>query len=172
MSLKIPANDHGRLYIFEISRALAQKPSQIPSALGLGEINPEYIDVVTLADLSDRGIGWYLETGYDVTLSAKDAAILGAKDGTVLMVMSRAFGGTAATLTLPEGLAHLTTLDLPGMQTTAIPMESAAAKGVVTPPDIEMEQADHRPSRLWLYVLIVLFGFFALMAWRISSGNV
>lgn len=173
MILTIPENDHGPLYIFDVSATAPKQPEALAGLLGQPELDLDFVDLVPLADISEKGIEWYLRTGYELEPSATDLIALSTIGSHMLIVMSRAFAGKPADITLPEGLRHVTTLSLPGIQPDLSPLHSTAAEGILPPVDTAPPPPEDRASgRVWLYALIVIFGFFALMAWRIASGNI
>lgn len=167
MPLDIPANDHGKIYVFDVPEADATRP--VAELLGLDEVNREYVDMVTLADLpSTGGLVWYLKEGYGLTASPEETLAFAAIPTHALLVMSRAFDGTAQSLA--PMVRHATTLDAPPPKAT-VPLTGGAGtegtlEGGVVPAKPEYS------SRIWVYALVVIFAIFAFMAWRIASGNV
>lgn len=164
MPLDIPAHDHGKLYIFDISEADATKP--VAELLGT-QVNRDFVDMVTLADLPENGgLAWYLQEGYGIAPTPEETIALASIPTHALVVMSRAFDGAEQSLH-PIG-RHAITLTAPQPEAT-VPL-AAATDGTLDP--ALGGAAPERSSRIWIYALVTIFGIFAFMAWRIASGNV
>lgn len=167
MPLDIPANDHGKIYVFDVPETEATRP--VAALLGLEQVNREFVDMVTLADLpTTGGLVWYLKEGYGLTATPEETLAFAAIPSHALLVMSRAFEGSAQSLA--PMVRHAITLDDPQPKAT-VPLTGGAGsdgtlEGGVIPAKPEYS------SRIWVYALVIIFAIFAFMAWRIASGNV
>lgn len=169
MTLTIPANDHGQLRLFalDIAPPLALRdktPEGIAGAFGV-LLNPDYVDVVDVAALGDMSLGTYIKQGYDFTPDAADQLAIAALSGWVIIVMSRATDGAETTLDLTPGLRHVTTIGTPLALVPPTPLDSEAAKGVLTP-QTKPAKTDARIGGMVATVaLLVLFALTGLMIW-------
>lgn len=174
--MDIPAHDHGKLYVFDIDGDLAKQlgPNEIAARIGLEALNTDFVDVVSLTDLAEGSSSplEYLWQGYAMELSADEEAALDAAQTHLLIIMSRAFGGTPAQLQVTPGITHLVTLTAEPAAPNVDTLTSTASSGVLNPAEMPPVMDEPPTSRVWLYALIVIFGFFGLMAWRIAAGAV
>lgn len=172
MILSIPANDHARLYVFDLSGPVPPVPSALAILLGHEGLDLDFVDIVPMADIAEKGLEWYLRSGYEVEPNATELIALSTIGSHMLIVMSRAFGGDPAEIALPDGIRHVTTLTLEGAAPDMTSLHSASAEGILPPADAPAPKGRASSSRVWLYALIIIFAFFGLFAWRIATGSV
>ncbi len=141
-SLFIPAHD--RLGVRVFTAALAPEEMQrdkatfVQTLLGDPDIDPAYVELFDVADLSDIGLAGFLSEGLgvpDAALDADRARLQGLK-GPVLVLLSKALHGRAVTLTPDPRLTMIGTYteDRPPVHFTPLP--TAAAEGVLSPPPL------------------------------------
>lgn len=169
MTLTIPANDHGQIRIFTLDMdpptALKDKqPEGIAGAFGV-LLNPDYVDVLDVAALGEMSLTDYIEQGYDVQPDAADKTALAGLKGWVVLVMSRATDGAETTLDLTPGLHHVTTIGIPLTLTAPNPLDSDAAKGVLTPTTKKPMSDARMGGMVATAALLILFALTALMIW-------
>lgn len=176
MKLTIPPLDTGRIYVFDVAEhALPEEDDPMGPALllNLPTLDPTYAEVVHRANLGGMRLAEYIRTGYDHDLTAEEERALDDMGAHGLFVMSRAFDGQGATVLPNPGVKPVTTLETPVIPRIPTPMTSEAAKGTLAPqatPDAPPTPKARR--KVWVYVVLALFAFFAVAAWRIASGNV
>lgn len=123
--LHVPAFEHGilRIWAFDgaspaghaLIEAMAGEPRNAgpaDAALGAARVDPYWLDLVRLADISDIGLAGYLRRGYEVPQDQLDAADLATGADHVLIAPSRAFGDHEQTLSPDPTLAPLAVLDI------------------------------------------------------------
>ncbi|SEW38910.1 hypothetical protein SAMN04488515_2528 [Cognatiyoonia koreensis] len=167
MTVTIPANDFGQLRIFALDfappEALKEKTAEgIAGAFGV-LLNPDYIDVIDTAALSDLTLADYIRQGYDFQPDAADLVALDSLSGWIIIVMSRATDGAGTTLDLAPGLRHVTTIGTPLAMSAPVSMDTDSAKGVLTP-TTKVPMSDARiGGMVATLALLVLFVLVALM---------
>ncbi|MDP3195489.1 hypothetical protein [Tabrizicola sp.] len=140
--LTIPALDHLGVRVFQVVMSpedlQGDKARLVPVLLGDPDLDPAYVEMFDVADLSDIGLAGYLTEGLgvpDTALSA-DHAKLKAIQGPVLILLSKALHGREVTLTLDPRLSLIGTYreDRPAIHFEPLP--TAAAEGVLSPPPL------------------------------------
>lgn len=135
-------------------------------ALGATILNAEFIEVFDVGDLEGVGLAGYVEEGLGMPSAAvlPDRALLDGVTGTVLIVLSAAFGGAEQTLTPRAPLRWIATyqddVEIPAM----IPLRAESATGVMAggrakPSDAAMS------GRIATIVLVVLALLVVAMIW-------
>ena len=169
MSLTIPAHDHGQLRVFALDfappDALKLKTTEgLAGSFGV-ILNPAYVDVIDIAALGEMSLKDYVKQGYDFDLDPADTAALSELQGWVVIVMSRATAGAETTLDLTPGLRHVTTIGTQMTLNPQAPLESDAAKGVLTPPTKKPMSDARIGGMIATLALLVLFALVAVMIW-------
>lgn len=119
------ASETGRALI-DALRAEPRNAGPADAALGAERIDPYWLDLVPLKDISDLGLAGYLRQGYDVPESQLDALELAADADHVLIAPSRAFADHEQTLSPDPALIPLAVLDIQQDVGALRPMEPAA----------------------------------------------
>jgi hypothetical protein len=139
-SLSIPAHDRLGVRVFTAALTLEEmqrdKAALVLKLLGDPDLDPAYVELFDVADLSDIGLAGYLTEGLgvpDAALEADRARLQGLK-GPVLVLLSRALHGRAVTLTPDPRLTLIGTYTEDRPPVHFAPLPSAAAEGVLTPP--------------------------------------
>ncbi len=175
MPLTIPANDHGKLYIFSVPEdgaPIRPNAAQLAAVLGLRSINGNFASLIRQSDLGEYSLSDFIRDGYEMELTEDETATLDDLGPVNLVVMSRAFGGQGAQISPAPGVYHaLTAVEAPEARVLD-PLRSEAAQGTLEDEEDDGGAFEKTPSRVYLYALILFFGIFALMAWRIASNNV
>lgn len=140
--IRIPAAEQGIVRVFAIdledaeAEEFAKDPSRLAEALGVPEINPEYVDVFPMERLAGIELSRFLEDGHGVAEAdlARDRAELDRMSGHVAVVTSRAFGSGDLVLKVVSPLRLVGTYaeDRPPVSFEALPSESA--RGAIPPP--------------------------------------
>lgn len=167
--IHIPANDHGAIYVLELNRTdpegLADKTDAAMMAVfGPVVLNTDYVDAITPGMLTDMTLPDLIQNGYEMHVDTATAEELRGLFGTVILVMSAAFGGDEMTIDLPSDVRLVTVLrDAPAMSAPrTIPTESATGtlpQGRKKPSDAAMS------GRIATYALLLLFALVGLMIW-------
>ncbi|PZQ96692.1 MAG: hypothetical protein DI533_13960 [Cereibacter sphaeroides] len=145
-------------------------PVEVAALLGLDTIDPAFVEIVDVADLSDVGLGGYLIEGSAAVEKqiAADRAWLDEQNGHVMIVYSRAFGGHAATLQPDKRLKLIGVYaeDVPPVRFEPLPSDSA--QGTLSGPRPKTPMSDARVSGMVavvvLAVLFILVAVFVRMA--------
>lgn len=170
--ITIPANDHGAIYVLELNRPAPEgldnkTDAAMMAVFGNVVLNTDYVDVITPGMLTDMTLPDLIRNGYDVPMSDVQAEELRGLAGTVILVMSAAFGGNAMTIDLPADVRLVTTLrDTPEMAAPR-PISTDSAKGNL--PRARKKPSDAAMSgRIATVALLVLFALVGVMIWIAS----
>jgi len=149
--------------------ALANVAGQL---LGNQLLDPAWVELVDSNDVKAMGgISDYLKAGYDPPQSALEALepALGSAPRRVLLALSRAFAGKAASLAPAAGIAPLIAVSLLHTPEAAIPMAADEPAPVVAQPDTpapKPAKSDARVSGMIAMVaLLAAAGLTALVVW-------
>jgi len=120
MAIPVPASERGVLRLFALDMAPEQarflrEPGAAAQVLGVGELDPENVDIFAINDLEDLGLEGYLSEGCGISADqiAPDRERLRGLTGWVMVVRSRAFGGRAVRLTPADSVALTATYNEP-----------------------------------------------------------
>ena len=163
--LNIPANDHGALYVLAYSGPAGDDltPDMI---MGPVALNADFVDVITPAQRAAVPLPDLIRQGYDMPLTPAQDAMLRQVQGTVLLVMSRAFGGEAHQIDLPAGTTLVTVLRETPVMTASDKLTSAAGAGELTGAPTKPRKSDARMSGMVATIaLLVMFALVGLMVW-------
>ncbi|PVA09617.1 hypothetical protein DC366_13085 [Pelagivirga sediminicola] len=140
-------------------------------ALGAETLDPDHIDVFDTADLTGVGLPGYLAEGHAIPEDqlAPMRERLAAQTGAVMVVTSRAFAGTAQTLSPRAPLSLIASFSEARSPITfgALPDASAQPQQ----PEPEAQAPRKKPSdaamsgRIAMIVLLVLAVLVAVMVW-------
>lgn len=138
--LAIPAHDRLGVRVFAAALTADQmqreKASLVLALLGDADLDPDYVELFDVADLSDIGLAGFLTEGLgvpDAALQADWSMLQGLK-GPVLVLLSKALHDRAATLRLDPRLTLVGTYSEDRPPVHFAPLPTAAAEGVLTPP--------------------------------------
>lgn len=138
--LFIPSHDRLGVRVFTAALTPEEmqrdKASLILRLLGDPDLDPAYVELFDVGDLSDIGLAGFLSEGLgvrDVALEPDRALLQGLK-GPVLVLLSKALHGRAVTLTLDPRLNLIGTYTEDRQAVHFEPLPNAAAEGVLTPP--------------------------------------
>lgn len=170
MSLTIPDTDHGKIRVFSVSDPVAglrdTELEALVATFGNAPLNPDFVDVIDVDAMGEMTLLDYLAEGYDIEPDAADVAALSALAGVVVLIMSRAHEGAEITLSLADGVRHVTTLGRGARMTVAAGLESEAAKGVIEAPKVKPPKSDARIGGMVATVaLLVMFALVGVMVW-------
>lgn len=146
--ITIPAHDRDGLRVFTARLSpddlKRDKATLAATLLHDPDLDPAFIEIFDLADLSGVGLAGYLTEGLGVPETAiTDRAGLDALQGPVLILLSKALHGREATLTLDPRLTLVGTYAEARPPVHFEPLPTAAAKGRLTP----AQPADPGPQR-------------------------
>ncbi len=123
--MHVRAFEHGtlRLWSFDgaseagrtLIAAMREEPrdaGKAMAALGAQRVDPYWLDLVALRDISELGLAGYLRQGYDVPKDQLDAAHLKTSQDHVLIAPSRAFADHEQTLSPDAALTPLGSLEI------------------------------------------------------------
>lgn len=164
-TITVKEGERGLVWVFAVDldeteiKGFTRKNGTWPvqEALGVDTLDPERVEVFPVSDLEGLGLSGYLEEGLGVPgEQLRDMrARLDAVQGWVLVLTSKAFGGSAQTFTPRAPLRLLASFTEYRTPVTFEPLPSEAAAGTVagskTSPPL-------RRSRGWLGLLLVLGG--------------
>lgn len=169
MHLQVPANDHGALYVLELTGAApAMLDDQaVLRLLGPVVLNTDYVDLVPARAQAAVALPDLVAQGYDLPLSAAQQAELADLQGPVLLIMSRAFGGQALDLALPAGTRLVMVLRAPARLTEKrATLTADSAAGILTGPAAKPRKSDARMSGMVATAaLVVMFLLVVIVVW-------
>lgn len=159
--LTIPAND--RLGVRVFTAKLTPEDLQRDKArlaetlLGDPDLDPAFIEIFDLADLSGVGLSGYLTDGLGVPDAAlsRDRARLDALKGPVLILLSKALHGREVTLTPDPRLTLVATYAEDRPPVHFEPLPTAAAQGTLSP-ELPPDRTPQRPGSAFLLLGIAL----------------
>ncbi|WP_143849639.1 hypothetical protein [Octadecabacter ascidiaceicola] len=180
MSNTVSATERGLIRLYSIEMPAEETPAFIDQpleddavwpvmdALGARYLDSDFIEVFDVASLEEIGFKGYLILGNGVAEEdvAPYAELLDQVTGTVLMVVSSAFGGFEQELSPKRPLRHIATFKEASapVQFEQLPRESA--KGVVGDTPMKKKPSDAAMSgRIATLALLVMFLLVALMIW-------
>ncbi|MFN4191612.1 MAG: hypothetical protein ACK4FR_01610 [Tabrizicola sp.] len=170
MSLTIPAHDRLGVRIFtarlgpdDLGRDKARLAAEL---LGHPDLDPAFIEVFDLSDLSGVGLSDYLGEGLGVpeTALSRDRTRLDALRGPVLILLSGALHGREVTLTPDPRLTLVATYAEERPPVHFAPLPTAAAEGALTP-DLPRDRTPLRPGSAFLLLGIALVTVAATALW-------
>ena len=168
--LTIPAHDRLGVRVFaakltpeDLHRDKARLAATL---LGDADLDPAFIEIFDLADLSGVGLSAYLADGLGVPVAAlsRDVAKLEARTGPVLILLSKALHGRAVTLTLDPRLTLLATYAEERPVVHFEPLPTAAAQGSLVP-DLPPDRSPQRPGAAFLLLGFALILTAATALW-------
>lgn len=168
--LSIPANDHGAIYVLELSRpapdGLADKTDAAMMAVfGNVVLNTDYVDAIPPGMLTDMTLADLIRKGYEFPVSDHDAETLRGIFGTVVLVMSAAFGGEAMEIDLPADVRLVTTLRESASISAPQSLRSASAEGILQPTSKKSPSDAAMSGRIATIALVAMFFLVAVMIW-------
>lgn len=160
-ALTIPAHDRDGVRIFAARLTpddLKRDKSRLAAdLLGDPDLDPAFVEIFDLADLSDVGLAGYLTDGLGVPAPAlaPDRARLETLTGPVLILLSKALHGRAVTLTPDPRLTLVGTYAEDRPPVHFEPLPTAAAKGTLTP-GLPSDRTPQRPASAFLLLGLAL----------------
>lgn len=167
--LDIPRHERGVVRIFDVAldgeeaERFAGDPAAIAQALGVGAIDPRYVDIFPVGRLAGLAMTDYLAEGHGIPPEALDdlAGPLNGLAGHVAVIASGAFGEGGVTLTVRPPLRHVATVaeDLPQVSFGDLPYEGARGALTGTPEDTPAPPARGgiRHHHIVAAVILVIF---------------
>ncbi|MBQ2261225.1 MAG: hypothetical protein II336_07660 [Loktanella sp.] len=166
--LQIPATDHGALYVLDYTgdAPAVLSDEAVLQMVGPVVLNLDFVDLVTPEQRREVSLPELIRQGYEMPLTAEQADRLRQLSGHVLLIMSRAFGGQAQDITLPDATTLVMVLRDNATVPPAEQITSAAAAGVLTGPPVKPRKSDARMSGMVATAaLLVMFALVGLMVW-------
>lgn len=177
--MNVPATEFGVVRVFsvdipqtEIERFVtpdATGSSPLEEALGASGLNRTYVEVFDLEDLEELGLARYLNEGLGVSVEevAPYRVRLEATKGTVAVILSKAFGGQATTLTPKPPLRWLATFAEETPDRRIIDLKSESAKGQLAQ-GTGTSRSPYLTLILALLALPLAAAIMALVVWVLS----
>ncbi|MFN3661147.1 hypothetical protein [Yoonia sp.] len=166
--LDIPANDHGALYVVEYSGPPLDGPKEqmIRKIIGQDGLNLDYVDLIPASQTGDVALPDLIRQGYDLPLTPAQATTLRRVSGMVVLIMSRAFGGKAQTIFLPDDTRTVMVLRETPQLGTVEKLTSEGAVGELNGRQAKPRKSDARMSGMVATAaLLVMFALVGLMIW-------
>lgn len=173
--ITVKASDRGRVWVFAVDlggeeiKAFTRRNGTWPvqEALGAETLDPEHVEVFPVSDLEGVGLAGYLSEGMGVPEDqlADMRARLDAQKGWVMVLGSRAFGGTAQTLTPKAPLRLLASFSEEHEPVSFAPLPSEAAAGTVAggPPSAPPEKRRGWTGPLLLFAVVLIIVVLAVI---------
>jgi hypothetical protein len=171
MTVQIPANDHGTIYVFEVVGSPPagfddKTDAAMMAVFGPVVLNTDYVDVITPGVLTDMTLPQFITHGYDMPVADDVAEDLRGLIGTAVLVMSAAFGGQQATLDLPENTRFVTALREKPAINVIDPLHTASSDGTLDTKPAKPPKSNARISGMVAtYALLAMFALVGLMIW-------
>ena len=169
--IEVPANEFGQIRFFEITEDLPEfvldkTVEGLLAVFGTDALDPDFIDIVNVTDLTSMSLSDYVAQGYDIVLPDYDIPAVNGIEGFAILVMSRAMRGQPMSLAPAEGVRHVTTY-VPEAQLKVIaPLSSQSAAGTIGDPPGPKPKSDARIGGMVATVaLLVLFALVGVMIW-------
>lgn len=148
-------------------RFLRSEPGALADKLGVDRIDPEQADIVKVSDLGELGLAGYLTDGIGIPEAEIDTRreALDRLDGSVLILLSRAFGGRAAQIVPSRGVEFVAAWSRPGTDWTEkrrLTSESARP-GPAAPGRQSPRQARAQARRTGAAIFAVVMALLALL---------
>lgn len=137
--IPVPALERDRIRVFSAAlrpdELQRDKALLVPALLGDPDLDPAFVELFDVADLSDIGLAGYLNEGLGVpdTALAMDRNRLMTLTGPVLILLSKALHGREARLTPDPRLTLIGTYTEDRPPVHFEPLPTSAAKGVLNP---------------------------------------
>lgn len=166
--LTVPANEHGRLRIFNFSPKQGEmdflKPQDVIDGAAIAQLlaceplDGSHIDLFRISDLDDMPLSGFLAQGAGVaeTVLAPERASLDALEGAVLILYSGAFSGRATTLVPVDRMTPVTVLREDQAEINFQPLDSKSAQGQITAPSQPTSHTRSHPHLTLLMALLAL----------------
>jgi hypothetical protein len=160
-NLAIPAHDHLGVRVFQAALTPEEmqrdKAGLVPAILGDPDLDPAYVELFYVADLSDIGLAGYLTEGLGIPEAELEAdrARLDAVRGPVLVLLSKALHGRAVTLTPDPRLVLIGTYREDRPPVHFEPLPTASTQGVLSPPPLPAPPPQ-RPTLAFILLGIAL----------------
>ncbi|MFM7333350.1 MAG: hypothetical protein ACKO1H_02890 [Tabrizicola sp.] len=170
MTLTIPAHDRLGVRVFAAKLTpedLQRDKARLAEALlGDPDLDPAFIEIFEVADLSGVGLSGYLSDGLGVpdAALARDRARLDALEGPVLILLSRALHGREVTLTLDPRLSLVATYAEERPPVHFEPLPSVSAQSTLSP-DLPPDRSPKRPGSAFIMLWIALVLTAATALW-------
>jgi len=167
--IDVPKNDHGAIYVLQLNRPAPdglddKTDAAMMEIFGNIILHTNYVDTITPEMLVDMNLPDLIRDGYDISVSEDEATKMRGLIGTVILVMSAAFGGNAMTINLPSDVRLVTVLRETATMTAPRPITTDSALG--TAPTVRKKPSDAAMSgKVATYTLLVLFALVAVMIW-------
>ena len=168
--IPVPALERDRVRVF--SAALPPEDLQrdkallVPVLLGDPDLDPAYVELFDVADLSDIGLAGYLNEGLGVpdAALARDRNRLMTLTGPVLILLSKALHGREVRLTPDPRLTLIGTYTEDRPPVHFEPLPTAAAKGVLNPASSPLP-APRRPMGAFVLLGLALLLVALVAVW-------
>ncbi|ARU02148.1 hypothetical protein [Yoonia vestfoldensis] len=161
--LNIPANDHGALYVLA---ATATDAPTIAAILGPVTLNTDFVDLISPDQRATVPLPELIRQGYDMALTAEQEVLLQQAQGTILLVMSRAFDGQAQQIDLPAGTVLVTVLRETPVIAASEKLTSPSGAGALPGPPAKPRKSDARMSGMVATAaLLIMFALVGLVVW-------
>lgn len=190
--IEVPAHEKDRVRVFAVNGGsdvgglrqtfLSQlegetplpKPETLAALLGTDAVDPAYVEIFPVGDIAELGLSRYLTDALDVRQEAlaPDRGKLDALDGSVMIVLSKAFGGHAVSFTPGAALTLIGVYPTQtAAQPAAVPLPDPGGAGMPAP-DTDSAKAT-RPLGSGLIALIVFAGLLiaAVLVLSIAGGG-
>jgi hypothetical protein len=172
---EIKENEHGIVRLFTVdlpeaelddfAEAKGDGPSPLQEALGVSDLNTDFVELFPVSALEGLGLTGYMVEGLGIAEADvnEDRARLEAIEGPVLVVLSSAFGGTPQTLTPKPPLRWVGTYTEERAAVNFKPLPAESAKGTTggKPPPSDAAMS----GRVASIALLVLFLLVAVVVW-------
>lgn len=170
MTLTIPAHDRLGVRVFAAKLTpddlQRDKARLVADLLGDPDLDPAFVEIFDVADLSGVGLSGYLTEGLGVLEAAlaRDRARLDALKGPVLTLLSKALHGREVTLTPDPRLTLVGTYAEDRPPVHFQPLPTTAAQGTLAP-SLPPDRTPQRPGSTFVLLGVALVLIAATALW-------
>lgn len=177
---QIPALEHGIVRLFTVNLSADEIPGfsergdidgnaswPLQDALGIKDLDEEFVEVFAIDDLEDFGLTGYMIEGLGIAEDdiSRQRAQLNAIKGFVLIVYSAAFKGIAQALSPKAPLRWIGTYVEDREPVTFAPLPADSAKGNVPAPAKASPSDAAMSGRVATIALLIMFALVGVMIW-------
>jgi hypothetical protein len=155
-----------RVYTVALPDAEARKltADDVATALGVTDLDPEYVDIFPVEALDEFGLKGYMTEGLGISAPSLEnyAEAIKAAKGTIVVVLSKAFKSRSATLKNGHPLRLIGAFTERKAESIDVDLTSQSA--AKQPPKTQKSQAA-QSGMVATAVLLFMFAFVALIVW-------
>lgn len=170
LATQVTATEAEVIRVYEVALPADEADSlttvDVATALGVAELDDEYVDILAIDALDDLGLIGYLIEGLGIpalSLEAYSERIIAA-EGIVVIVLSKAFKNQAATLKNGHPLRLIGAFSERKADTLDVDLTTPSAEKSAPKPKKQKSEAA-QSGMVATFALLFMFAFVALIIW-------